>query len=104
MRTSWTGMDETERIERAIGDLDEVHPGLRANLETVVIKSWARDPWQRGAFTMYGPGQMKMYADICKPDGRVWFAGEHASAWPGWMQGALTSGIKAAREINASLT
>jgi monoamine oxidase len=53
---------------------------------------------------MYDPGQIRMYADICKPGGRVWFAGEHASAWPGWMQGALTLGIKAAREINANLT
>ena len=97
-------LGETERMERVIGDMEEVHPGLRANLETVVIKSWAKDPWQRGAYTMYDPGQISMYADVSKPDGRVWFAGEHASAWPGWMQGALTSGIKAAREINVSLT
>jgi monoamine oxidase len=33
--------------------------------------------------------------------GRICFAGEHASPWPGWMQGAIASGIKAAREINA---
>jgi len=94
-------LNESESVERVIADMDEVHPGLRSNLETVVIKSWTTDPWQRGAFTMYDPGQMKMYSEICKPDGRVWFAGEHASGWPGWMQGALTSGIKAAREINA---
>jgi monoamine oxidase len=97
-------LGETEQMERVIGDMEEVHPGLRANLETVVIKSWAKDPWQRGAYTMYDPGQIGMYADVCKPDGRVWFSGEHASAWPGWMQGALTSEIKAAREINAGLT
>jgi monoamine oxidase len=46
---------------------------------------------------------MKSYQEICKPEGRVWFAGEHASSLPGWMQGAITSGIKAAREINADL-
>jgi monoamine oxidase len=96
------GLSEAEQVERVIGDMEEVHPGLRSNLETIVIKSWTKDPWQLGAFTVYDPGQMKMYADICKPDGRVWFAGEHASGWPGWMQGALTSGIKAAREIDAA--
>ena len=95
-------LSESERVETVIADMDEVHPGLRSNLEAVVIKSWTADPWQRGAFTMYNPGQLKMYAEICKPDGRVWFAGEHASGWPGWMQGALTSGIKAAQEINAT--
>lgn len=91
---------ETERIEQAIRDMDEVHPGLRPNLEAVLTKSWANDPWQRGAYSLYPVGQMNTNPEICKPEGRVWFAGEHASAWNGWMQGALTSGIKAAREIN----
>jgi monoamine oxidase len=38
---------------------------------------------------------------VARPEGRVYFAGEHASAWPGWMQGALESGNRAAKEINA---
>jgi len=80
--------------------MDEVHPGLRPNLEAVLVKSWANDPWQRGAYSLYPVGQMNTNPEICKPEGRVWFAGEHASAWNGWTQGALTSGIKAAREIN----
>jgi monoamine oxidase len=94
-------LSETERITRMIGDMDEVHPGLRPNLEAVVTNSWANDPWQRGAYTVHQAGQLKWYPDICRRGGRVWFAGEHASPWPGWMQGAIASGIKAAREINA---
>jgi len=94
-------LSEADRIARATGDMDEVHPGLRHYLETVVIKSWANDPRQRGAYTVYLPGQQKWYPEICKREGRVWFAGEHASPLPGWMQGAIMSGIKAAREINA---
>lgn len=96
-------LGEAELRAQAIEDMAEVHPGLRPNLETVIAKSWMNDPWQRGAYTTYSAGQIRWYADICRPEGRVWFAGEHASGWPGWMQGALTSGIKAAREINASL-
>jgi monoamine oxidase len=94
-------MSEADRIERLTGDMDEVHPGLRQCLETVVVKSWANDPWQKGAYTVYMPGQQEWYGEICRRDGRVWFAGEHASPLPGWMQGAIVSGIKAAREINA---
>jgi monoamine oxidase len=93
-------LNEDERAERLISDMDEVHPGLRRNLEAVVTKSWAEDPWQRGAYTVYPVGQMQWYPEICRREGRVWFAGEHASPWPGWMQGAIASGIKAAREIN----
>ena len=45
-------LSESERVERVIADMDEVHPDLRSNLETVVIKSWAASPWQRGAYYM----------------------------------------------------
>ncbi|MHC4903430.1 MAG: FAD-dependent oxidoreductase [Planctomycetota bacterium] len=34
------------------------------------------------------------------PEGRIHFAGEHTSAWHGWMQGALASGVRAAREVH----
>jgi monoamine oxidase len=94
-------MSEGDRTERMIGDMDEVHPGLRQHLEAVVTKSWQADPWQRGAYTVYHPGQLEWYPEICRREGKVWFAGEHASPWPTWMQGAIASGIKAAREINA---
>ncbi|MCR3920561.1 FAD-dependent oxidoreductase, partial [Bacillus licheniformis] len=33
-------------------------------------------------------------------EGRVYFAGEHASLTHGWMQGAIESGIRAAYEVN----
>jgi monoamine oxidase len=95
---------ESDRFERMVGDLDEVHPGLRQSLETVITKSWANDPWQRGGYVIYHVGQQKWYADVCRREGRIWFAGEHASGWPGWMQGAITSGIKAANDINAALS
>jgi monoamine oxidase len=94
-------LNENERIERMIGDMEQVLPGLRNNLEAVVSKSWANDPLQRGAYTVYQAGQMEWYHDVCRPESRVWFAGEHASPLPGWMEGAIASGMKAAQEINA---
>lgn len=93
-------LSEGDRTERVIHDMDEVHPGLREHLETVIVKSWQHDPWQKGAFQEYRAGQQDWYPEIGKREGRVWFAGEHTSPWPGWMQGAIASGIKAAREIN----
>lgn len=96
-------LNESDRFERIVRDLEEVHPGLRQRLETVITKSWANDPWQRGGYVIYHVGQQKWYADVCRHEGRIWFAGEHASGWPGWMQGAITSGTKAANDINAEL-
>jgi monoamine oxidase len=94
-------LNDADRVEQMISDMNEVHPGLRPHLEAVVTKSWGTDPWQRGAYVVYHVGQQEWYTEACRRDGRVWFAGEHASPWFGWMQGAITSGIKAAREINA---
>ena len=37
---------------------------------------------------------------VVQPEGRVHFAGEHASSAPAWMQGALESGNRVAQEIS----
>jgi monoamine oxidase len=94
-------MSDADRNEHVIADMEEVHPGLRRYLETVVVKSWVNDPWERGAYVVYHPGQQEWYPAIRRREGGIWFAGEHASPWPGWMQGAIASGIRAAREVNA---
>jgi monoamine oxidase len=94
-------LDDAGRMQQVIADMNEVHPGLRQHLETVVTKSWANDPYQRGAYVVYHPHQQKWYPAICRREGKIWFAGEHASPWPGWMQGAIASGTKTAREVSA---
>ena len=49
----------------------------------------------------FKPGQLTgLSAAISAAEGRIHFAGEHASSLPGWMQGALESGVRAAREVN----
>jgi monoamine oxidase len=37
---------------------------------------------------------------LARAEGRVHFAGDHTSAGPGWMQGAVESGLRAAQEIS----
>jgi monoamine oxidase len=49
----------------------------------------------------YKPGQMQeFWPHVAYPEGQVHFAGDHTSPWIRWMQGALFSGIRAAREVN----
>ena len=95
-----SAMEDEQREEVMVGEMEKVHPGLSAHLEGVFSKCWDNDRWQRGAFTIYHPHEQVMYPLICRPEGRILFAGEHASPWPGWMQGALISGMRAAREVN----
>jgi monoamine oxidase len=93
-------MTKARAVRFGTGLVAQTFPTLRASFEKGVVYRWGRDPWSRGAFAVFHPGQMTaMMPDIARPEGRVHFAGEHTSSWMGWMQGALESGERAAREV-----
>lgn len=95
-----TRMNESDRINFTLGEIEKVYPGIRKNFEGGASVSWDEDKWARGAYAWFKPGQMSgLLPHIARPEGRIYFAGEHASSWPGWMQGAFQSGHRAAREI-----
>ncbi len=94
-------MKETERINYTRKYMEEIYPALKESFEGGASKCWDEDEWARGAWAWFRPGQMtSLLPHISRPEGRVHFAGEHTSAWTGWMQGALESGNRAAREIS----
>jgi monoamine oxidase len=95
--------DDASRIRFALDTMEKVHPGLAQNFEGGVAKCWDEDPWARGAYTIYMPGQLSNgWAELIeKPEGRIHFAGEHVSPYPGWIQGALWSGHRVAEAIAA---
>jgi monoamine oxidase len=96
-----TAMKEDERINFTLLEIEKVYPRLRKNFEGGASVCWDEDRWARGAYAWFKPGQMStLLPSIAIPEGRIHFAGEHASSWPGWMQGAFQSGHRAAREIN----
>ncbi len=75
-------------------------PRLAREIEREAAVSWATEPWARGAFAVFHPGQMTAFAsDLSRPEGRLHFAGEHTSRWSGWMEGALESGERVASEV-----
>jgi monoamine oxidase len=93
-------MDPESRVAFAAQEMEKIHPGLLDNLEGSFTKVWPADPWAGGAGSHPAPGQLTtLCAGLEQPEGRVHFAGEHLSAWPYWMQGALQSGLRAAKEV-----
>lgn len=77
-----------------------IHPGLESRVERAAVYAWDRDPWARGDYAWFRPGQVRALAPhLATPEGRIHFAGDHTSARPGWMQGALDSGLRAAGEV-----
>ena len=97
----WGAMDEETRLEEALDDVSRIHPRIREEYEVGASYAWYADRWARGAFAMFAPEQQSaLQAAIVQPEGRIYFAGEHCSLYHAWIQGALESGIRAAREIH----
>ena len=62
---------------------------------------WHHDEFAGGAFALFDPGQQtRLYEAIVQPEGRIHFAGEHASLAHAWIQGAIESGLRAALAIH----
>lgn len=94
------GLPADRVVERGATLVTETFPAMRTAFDKGVVHAWAADPWARGAFAVFHPGQMSsMTPDLARPEGRLHFAGEHSSAWMGWMEGAIESGERAAREV-----
>jgi monoamine oxidase len=97
----WGAMDERSRVEEALEDVEQIHPGITEEFEVGASHAWYSDQWARGAFALFAPEQQtSLQSAILQPEGRVYFAGEHCSLYHAWIQGALESGIRAAREIH----
>jgi monoamine oxidase len=81
---------------------DRAFPGSARRFDREASVSWGQEPWSLGAFAVFRPGQMTAFApEIARPEGRLHFAGEHTSPWMGWMEGALESAERVAREVLA---
>lgn len=85
--------------------VDRVAPGSsEAARSGSVVHAWARDPFARGSYSAAKPGQGADGPDLARPYGVVHFAGEHADPdFSGYMEGAVRSGQRAARQVLARL-
>jgi monoamine oxidase len=99
----WGSLTPADRLVQALEDLAEIHPQILDEFEVGASKMWHDDEFAGGAFALFDPGQQTLlYRDIIAPEGRVRFAGEHASLYHAWIQGAIESGLHEAQAINAA--
>jgi len=65
-------------------------------------KDWSEEEFSRGCYVgLLPPGAMTKFKDALKqPCGRIHWAGtETADQWHGYMEGAISSGVRASKEI-----
>jgi monoamine oxidase len=100
---TFTELSAAERRAFAHDQARRVFPESVAQAESMLSISWDEEAYSRGAYAFLRPGDGKrLFPHVASAEGRVHFAGEHTSTWflHGSMQGALESGIRAARVIN----
>ncbi len=52
-------------------------------------------------FALFQAGQeSELQPAIVKPEGRIFFAGDHTTLYHGWIQGAIESGVRVAVDVN----
>jgi monoamine oxidase len=63
--------------------------------------AWEDDPFSLGSYSFTPVGaSLDMYEDLARPQGRLYFAGEHTSRdYPATTHGAYLSGQRAARML-----
>jgi monoamine oxidase len=92
-------------VRETLAALERSVPGISADFNgRAWLDQWAADPWSRGSYAAFLPGQVTGFLGaIARAEGGVHFAGEHTSvAYQGFLEGAVVSGERCAREVLAS--
>jgi pseudooxynicotine oxidase len=99
-RLAMSGFDDAAGMQDA---LQPLLPGVE--VEEIVGWDWAHDPLALGTWCIYRPGQLaRLLPDLRATEGRLFFAGaDSAIAWRSFIDGAIESGYRAARDIDSRL-
>jgi monoamine oxidase len=93
-------LNDDEAINREIGRL---MPGAR--VQRSFAYDWNADPYSKGTWCDYRPGMWSKYGpSMRQAEGLIVFAGsDTANGWRGFIDGAIETGLRAAREVTARL-
>lgn len=89
-----------DRLQAVLNQLEQVYPGSRHHVIAAQTAAWPQEPYSGGSYSNYGPGQFPQYwPALRQATGRLYFAGEHTDDYVGYMEGAVRSGQRVARQI-----
>jgi monoamine oxidase len=93
-------------VDDALGWVNEAVPGTARHFNGKSwVDWWTGDPWTRGSYAAFTPGQMTQYwHGTGKAEGNVHFAGEQSSTYSqGFLNGGVESGDRTALEVMRQL-
>jgi len=97
-------LTDSDAISVVQKSIESAVPAIKGKLKAAHYQSWGKDPFAKGAYIHFGPGQVQqLVKHVAKPEGNLHFAGEHTEFdYPG-MESALVSGLRASQEIKQLL-
>ncbi|WP_415410277.1 flavin monoamine oxidase family protein [Synechococcus sp. A10-1-5-9] len=91
-----------QRASRIISLFQKDNPDL---LDKVVFSEywdWESQPWIKASLGFVKLGRGSVITELQKSDGRIHWAGDWTTLKTGWVEGAIESGLRAARAIDPS--
>jgi monoamine oxidase len=101
----WRGRSAHDRRQAVLQDFAQAFGPQALNPRDYVEQDWTRERWTRGApVSVLGTGTLTDFGPaLTEPFGLVHWAGtETATYWNGYMDGAASSGKRAAGEVLAA--
>jgi tryptophan oxidase StaO len=104
-------MSEKDLYAYTIKSLSKLHPeiNMQGMLLDKITMAWGNHKWSMGACSVpwnYGRkhGSYSYTSDISRPQNTLFFAGEHCSNHPAWIQGSIESALQAVHNIVGART
>ena len=98
------GKADALTVATALADLEQLFPGISPSFITgqAYLDHWVADPWAQGSYSFQQTGGFTAYNGVqTRPEAGTHFAGEATASYTrrGTMNGAVESGLRAAREL-----
>lgn len=94
------GAPKATRAQQVVDQFRKDMPDLFDEVLTVQDFAWSEQPWIKGSFGGPPIGGGWMVREWSVPEDRIYFAGDFTSLKSGWVEGAIESGLRAARQID----
>ena len=96
-------LNEDRRMKVAQNTCKDIWPEAPQYWENGITKYWNEDPFVKASYSLSGVGQKGYREILAKPEGPVYFAGEHTAIHRASMNGAIESGLRVAEELKRAL-
>ena len=97
-------LDNNKRLNIAQNTCRNIWPEAPKFWEKGVVKYWNEDPWVKASYSFAGVGQKGFREILAKPEGPIFFAGEHTAIQRASMNGAIESGLRVTKELKRAET